>query len=201
MFANQTFREIFPSEVFQLSEGIEVKEMSFLFTDLKSSTEIYDSIGDVNAFALVSQHFETLSLAIGKYRGTIIKTIGDAVMATFTNPLDAVQAAVEMIQRLERLNDGALKRPLHLKIGIHHGGAIAVNMNDKIDFFGQTVNVAARVQGLADAKEMYITQPVYQFEDVRMLVQKYQIVPETAHLKGVQEKMQVYKIKVADMPA
>jgi class 3 adenylate cyclase len=76
---------------------------------------------------------------------------GDAVMAAFERPQDAVRAAIEMIEELSRFNETS-SRPLGLKIGVHRGRAIAVRLNDRIDYFGQDVNIAARVQVSAEVK-------------------------------------------------
>ncbi len=192
--ANQTFREIFPSQVFQLGKGIRVQDQTFLFTDLKSSTALYDQIGDLNAFALVSQHFESLYEAITENQGALVKTIGDAVMAVFTNPVDATNAALAILERLKQLNQELSEQQLVIKMGIHNGGAIVVNMNDRIDFFGQTVNIAARIQDLADAEEIYITDSVYAYPGVQEIVHRCQITSEKRVLKGVQEEILLYKI-------
>ena len=82
--------------------------------------------------------------------GAIVKTIGDAVMAVFDNPVEATSAALEMIDALNEFNH-TISQELILKVGIHRGHSMAVTDNERIDYFGQSVNIAARVQGLADA--------------------------------------------------
>ncbi len=104
LITTQTFRTLFRSETVAVSEGISVKDITFLFTDLKGSTALYDQIGDPKAYFLVRQHFDTLGKAINRYEGAIVKTIGDAVMAAFMNPLDAVHAALEMLRDIEAFN-------------------------------------------------------------------------------------------------
>lgn len=94
LLTTQTFQDLFRSEVVSRSEGIGVKDITFLFTDLKGSTNLYDRIGDLKAYYMVRQHFDTLSNVITNNSGAIVKTIGDAVMATFMNPVDAVNTAV-----------------------------------------------------------------------------------------------------------
>ena len=136
-------------------EGLRVADMTYLFTDLKGSTPLYDTVGDVNAYFLVRQHFEILNKIVRARTGTIVKTIGDAVMAAFERPQDAVSACIEMVQELTRFNQ-TVSQPLILKVGIHKGRSIAVTLNDRIDYFGQDVNIAARVQGLADGNEVCV---------------------------------------------
>jgi class 3 adenylate cyclase len=127
-----------------------------MFTDLKHSTPLYESVCDVNAYFLVRQHCEIFNKVIRERSGAVIKTIGDAVMAGFERPQDAVRASIEMIEELSRFNR-TVSSPLGLKVGVHRGRAIAVALNDRIDYFGQDVNIAARVQGLADVNEVCIS--------------------------------------------
>ena len=152
LLTTQTFRDLFRSEVIRASEGIGVRDIALLFTDLKGSTALYDEIGDLNAFALVQQHFDHLQEVTVRHGGAVVKTIGDAIMATFAEPEAAVRAAVDMLHEIDGFNRERPGKELLLKIGIHRGTSIAVTLNDRLDYFGQTVNVASRVQALADAE-------------------------------------------------
>ena len=198
LLTSQTFRDLFRNELIQGNEGINVKDLTVLFTDLKGSTELYDRVGDLKAFNLVNQHFESLAKVIVRNRGAIVKTIGDAVMATFANPLDSVKAATEIVEDLNQFNRQHGGENIIIKIGIHKGSSIAVTLNDRLDYFGQTVNVAARVQGLADAEEIYITDSVYEIEEIQDKISDYTIIPERAKLKGIQEEMDVYKVLIGN---
>lgn len=104
LLTTQAFRDLFRSEVIRASEGIAVKEIALLFTDLKGSTALYDRLGDLNAFSLVQQHFEHLQAVTQRFNGAIIKTIGDAVMAAFLDPVDAVGAALAMRKAISSFN-------------------------------------------------------------------------------------------------
>jgi class 3 adenylate cyclase len=195
LITTQTFRNLFRSETVSDNEGIGIKDITFLFTDLKGSTALYDQIGDPKAYYLVRQHFDTLGNIINHYEGATVKTIGDAVMATFMTPLDAVRASLEMLRDIEAFNNSITDK-LVLKIGIHTGHSIVVSLNDRIDYFGQTVNIAARVQALADADQIYISENVYSFPGVREALAHCEVVPEQALVKGVSEKLQVHRISV-----
>jgi class 3 adenylate cyclase len=197
LLTTQTFRDLFRSEVIRSSEGLGVRSITLLFTDLKGSTALYDRIGDLNAFALVQRHFEHLQDAVVRQRGAIIKTIGDAVMAAFLEPADAVRAALAMRREIAALNRAQPDRSLVLKIGIHNGGAIAVTQNDRLDYFGQTVNVAARVQGLADADEICITEDVFEAEGVQDALAEVAITREIARLRGIDQDYPVFRISPA----
>ena len=142
------------------AQGLAIRDIALLFTDIKGSTALYQRIGDLNAFQLVQQHFDWLREATVRHGGAVVKTIGDAVMAAYPDAARAVAAALDMRAAVERFNQGQPDRPVSLKIGIHHGAAIAVTLNDELDYFGQTVNIAARVQAMADAQEICITDEV-----------------------------------------
>ena len=190
----QAFRDLFRSEVVRAREGIGVKDITLLFTDLKGSTALYDRIGDLNAFALVQQHFDLLNDAIVRHRGAVIKTIGDAVMATFLEPADAVEAALSMRRDIAAFNVRQPDRALILKIGIHKGAAIAVTLNERLDYFGQTVNIAARVQQLADADEIFISEDAYADPRVQSLFGDAPPRSDLFKLRGVQEDLRVFYV-------
>ena len=103
LFASQTFHDLFRAEVFQDTEGFTIKDVTILFTDLKSSTQLYQQIGDLNAYALVREHYGILNTAILNQHGAIVKTIGDAIMANFNHPVEAVGAALEMLGGIREL--------------------------------------------------------------------------------------------------
>jgi class 3 adenylate cyclase len=190
----QTFRDLFRSEVIGGNEGIGVKDIALLFTDLKGSTALYDRIGDLNAFALVQQHFEQLQSVTVRHHGAIIKTIGDAVMAAFLDPADAVGAALDMRSEISSFNQRQPDKELILKIGVHKGAAIAVTLNDRLDYFGQTVNIAARVQNLAEADEVVISKDVFDSKGVRDELAPFVVEPRTAQLRGVERDLQVVHV-------
>jgi class 3 adenylate cyclase len=195
VLTTQTFRDLFRSDVIRAREGIGVRDISLLFTDLKGSTALYEEIGDLNAFALVQQHFDRLQEVTVRHGGAVVKTIGDAVMATFPTAQAAVGAAIEMLSEITRFNETHGGKPLLLKIGIHHGASIAVTLNERLDYFGQTVNVAARVQALADANEIYLTRDTYELPGIATLIPpSFAVEPRTASLRGIQQDMAVFRI-------
>ena len=156
----QAFREAFPRETLPPSESLVIRRVAILFTDLTGSTALYARRGDARAFDLVRQHFALLFNLIDTNNGVVIKTIGDAVMGAFTEPVDAVQAAIAMHQQLDIFNQ-TLHLPqedyLALKIGIEVGPCISVTLNDRSDYFGTTVNTAARIQATATGNSFALT--------------------------------------------
>ena len=190
------FGELYKTQLVDERDSLAVSDITYLFTDLKDSTPLYESIGDVNAYFLVRQHFDILNKIIRNRSGTIVKTIGDAVMAGFERPQDAVLASVEMIEELSRFNKTA-SRPLGLKIGVHRGRAIAVRLNDRIDYFGQDVNIAARVQGLAGVNEICLTEMVMEAPGVSDIVKGCPASRDYQNLKGIGQKIEIHRIKIS----
>jgi len=190
------FGELYKTQLVDERESLAISDITYLFTDLKDSTPLYESVGDVNAYFLVRQHFDILNKIIRERSGTIVKTIGDAVMAGFQRPQDAVIASIEMIEELSRFNQTA-SRPLGLKVGVHRGRAIAVRLNDRIDYFGQDVNIAARVQGLAGVNEVCLTEAVMEAPGVSDIVKGRRASRDYENLKGIGQKMEIHRIEIS----
>ncbi|HVS81863.1 MAG TPA: DUF5939 domain-containing protein [Pyrinomonadaceae bacterium] len=166
--ALQVFRDLFASEALRPGEQISVGTLTVLFTDLKDSTRMYREIGDATAFGRVMNHFDVLKQSIADEDGALVKTIGDAVMAVFRQPAAAVRAMLRAQQRLGFPPDGML--PLTLKAGLHTGPCIAVTLNDRLDYFGSTVNLAARLEGQSTGGDVVISSSVYSDPGVRALL-------------------------------
>lgn len=196
LLSNQTFRRLFRSETVPASESLQVRDLTYLFTDLKDSTLMYDTVGDVNAYDLVRRHFDALVHAVSENSGAVTKTIGDAIMATFVSPADGVRAAIDMLSVLAEFNQTA-STDLAIKIGIHRGRSIAVTLNDRIDYFGQDVNIASRVQQLAGAGEIVVSKEVFRSPGVADLLGSFHVREEEGIMKGVGETIPVFRIRGA----
>ena len=166
--ALQMFRDLFASEALRPGEQISVGTLTVLFTDLRDSTKLYREIGDATAFGRVMNHFDVLRKSIAEHDGAVVKTIGDAVMGVFRSAADALVAMLEVQRTLAQPSDGS--KPLQLKAGLHTGPCIAVTLNDRLDYFGSTVNLAARLEGLSSGNDVIISRPVYEDADVRELL-------------------------------
>ena len=142
----------------------------------------------------MSQHFDSLRRVIAEHSGAIVKTIGDAVMASFVDPVAGVQSALRILQEIEDLNRELGGRDLILKLGLHRGPLIAVTLNDRLDYFGQTVNIASRVQNLANADEIWLTDAVFDSPGVAELLSDRQVSVEDAHLRGIEQVVRAYRI-------
>ena len=196
MLTNQTFRDVFKADNLNIDQRLKITSLTFLFTDLKGSTALYERVGDLAAFDLVRAHFHALLEIIASEKGAVMKTIGDAVMATFIRPEHAIVAGLRMRAAMDALNAKRGTRDLVVKIGIHEGPCLAVMLNERQDYFGQTVNIAARVQSLSTSQEIHITGPVIEAPAVAAILDKESIVPiqKQAALRGIADKIVVYEI-------
>jgi class 3 adenylate cyclase len=196
LLTNQIFRDLYGTETLDAEQRLKITSLTFLFTDLKGSTPLYQRVGDLAAFDLVRAHFHVLHEIVAGETGAIVKTIGDAVMATFHSPDRAVAAALKMREAMQKLNDERGGEDLLLKIGIHEGPCLAVVLNDRQDFFGQTVNIAARVQGLATSRAIFATGPVVENAQTTSLLAAKGLAPvaQQRALRGVADDYAVYEI-------
>ncbi|HEX5886268.1 MAG TPA: adenylate/guanylate cyclase domain-containing protein, partial [Pyrinomonadaceae bacterium] len=193
--ALQMFRDLFASEALRPGEQISVGTLTVLFTDLRDSTKLYREIGDATAFGRVMNHFDVLKNAIAEHEGAVVKTIGDAVMGVFRCAADGLLAMLEAQRALAQPGEGTM--PLQLKAGLHTGPCIAVTLNDRLDYFGSTVNLAARLEGLSSGSDVIISRPVYEDAEVReLLVEKGLAAVEfDMTLKGFEnERFELWRI-------
>jgi Adenylate and Guanylate cyclase catalytic domain len=107
--------------------------------------------------------------------------------------LKRTSQAVEFPE-ISAVNRGTTDRALVLKIGLHKGAAIAVTLNDRLDYFGQTVNIAARIQHLADANEIFLSEDIYASKGVSDLLTSSSVEATTAQLRGVDHDIPVFRI-------
>ncbi len=196
LLTNQTFRDLYRADTLEIDQRLKITSLTFLFTDLKGSTQLYERVGDLNAYDLVKAHFRLLHDIVAAESGAVVKTIGDAVMATFPTPDRALAAALRMRDGMRSLNDERKHEDLLLKIGIHEGPCLAVMLNDRQDYFGQTVNIASRVQNLANSRAIFATGSVVEHPHASQLLQASGLKPlaQRIALRGVNEELKVYVI-------
>jgi len=192
----QVFQDLFSSEVIRPGEEISIGSVTLMFTDLRSSTKLYRQIGDAPAFGRVREHFEILEREVEAEGGSIVKTMGDAVMAAFRRPAPALRALIKIQKQMVESGEPALR----LKAGIHHGPCIVVNLNNRLDYFGSTVNIAARLPNLSVGGEAIISESVYHDPEVQEFLEN-SIQPNIlsrfqADIRGYDEPFSLWKIKM-----
>jgi len=191
----QVFRDLFASEVLRPGEEISVGSVTLMFTDLRDSTRLYRQIGDAPAFGQVREYVEILEKAIALEGGSIIKTMGDSVMAAFLHPASALKAITSAQKTLNARDEG-----LWLKIGIHHGPCIAVTLNNRLDYFGSTVNIAARLPHFSNGGEVIFSQSVRDDPETIRFLEK-NTAPNSltrfqAEVKGYKETLPLWRLKI-----
>lgn len=196
LLSNQTFRDIYRTDTIDIDQRLKITSLTFLFTDLRGSTELYERVGDLAAFDLVKTHFGILHEIVAAEAGAVVKTIGDAVMATFPTPDRALTAAMRMREAMLSLNNERGNDDLLLKIGIHEGPCIAVSLNERQDYFGQTVNIASRVQHLATSREIFATSSVLDHPRAAELMTRRGLTPQSHHvaLRGITDAIDIFAI-------
>lgn len=194
--ALQAFRDLFAEEALRPGEQISVGTLTILFTDLKHSTQLYREIGDATAFGRVMNHFDVVKKSINEHDGALVKTIGDSVMAVFRSAADGLCAMLEVQRALAAPADGATS-PLALKAGLNTGPCIAVTLNDRLDYFGSTVNMAARLEGLSTGCDVIISRSVFEDAKVRELIESkgLSVAKFDMSLKGFEnERFELWRV-------
>lgn len=194
--ALQEFRDMFSSEV--LSPGLElgIETIAVLFTDLVGSTAMYSRTGDAPAFRIVTDHFGVIREIVARYEGAVVKTIGDAVMAVFVNPANCLKAAIELDSKVQSVT--CQGTPLRLRVGMHAGPCIAMRANERIDYFGTTVNLAARLESVANAGEVTMARLDAQRPDIAALLEPFKdrLSDEFLEIKGFARPVEVVRMRV-----
>jgi len=197
--SSHDFRTLFAQETLKDGEKVTASNVTILFTDLMNSTDLYLQEGDEFAIGQLMSHFKIIQQIVAEERGGIVKTIGDSVMAVFKEPVSALKA-VERIQQIFS-SSTAMGESFKLKAGIHLGNCTAVNLNDRIDYFGTTVNIASRLVDVAEEKEIVVSEPFYNFGDADLYLQNNRkslfIKTGEKELKGFSKE--TFKVKQISM--
>jgi class 3 adenylate cyclase len=200
--ATGLFRELFGGEALAPDQHVEIGTRAILFTDLCGSTAMYERVGDAAAYGLVREHFRLLFSAIEEHDGRIVKTVGDCVMAAFDTAIDAARAGRACILALRTLKDREGQAPgLALKVGVHAGSCLAVEANGQVDYFGRTVNIAARVESLASPDELVLSWTAVEEAAVQAFLEEARawgdaIEQDRRHVKGIDGEVDIVRVAV-----
>ena len=162
-----------------------MRSLAVMFADISGSTRLYEQIGDTAAREIIAHAITVLTDKVKRNGGCLIKTIGDEVMASFPTVKSAHDAAIAM-------QEANLGHGLRMRVGFHWGHVIEENN----DVFGDTVNVAARITGLATSGEILLSEetvaelPPNLKDNVNFL--------DSASVKGKITPVQVYKLTWGD---
>ena len=192
------FRRDFAADILRPGASLRISRVTLFFSDLTGSTELYSTVGDAAAFRLVQDHFDVVLAILAEHHGALVKTIGDAVMAAFTSDDEALVASLAVLREFEKFR---LMHPhnalTHIKLGVFGGPCYVVTANGVLDYFGQTVNIAARLQAQAASGELVVDEAL-----ADRAVERGVLAPElvkaryAATLKGVHDTVRVARIAV-----
>ena len=199
--ALQAFRDLFSGDVLRPGDEVAIAQVTLMFTDLKGSTALYERIGDAAAYHLVRDHFAFLAAEVRASEGAIVKTIGDAVMAAFAEPAAAVKAALAIQGHVAKFNaehgGEAGRGDIIIKLGLHKGPCIVVTLNERLDYFGGTVNLAARLQGRSEGGDIVLSAALLAEPEVKALLAGHRLSEESAAIKGFAAPVPYYRIPAA----
>ncbi len=198
LVADQRFRDLFSGEMLTTGVSLAVESVTILFTDLVGSTAMYGELGDAKAFNLVWTHFSVLEDIVARHGGAIVKTIGDAIMAAFWKPTEALRAASELHDLVEEhVAAEGHTHPVTLKVGMHEGPSIVVTLNDRLDYFGRTVNLAARVESKSDGDDILVSRHMAEITDDCSTLRALGWFSEdlVAELKGIEEPVRLLRFR------
>jgi class 3 adenylate cyclase len=187
------------SSIEQFRRQRQTSVLVILFTDIKGFTSLTERRGDRHALELLQHHDRILVGAIEEGGGgLVVKHIGDSVMAVFSEPSTAVERALRIQERIRAFNaEHPDEEPLAVRIGLHMG-QVAVENQTQLDLFGRHVNRASRVEGLADAGQIYLTYPVFDSARGWLASEAAGALTWKAHgsylLKGIPEAVAIYEV-------
>ncbi len=194
---NKAYRELMGDDVLLEDQSLEIEHSAILFTDVKGSTQMYTRLGDARAFQLVREHFRVLFSVIDDFGGVPVKTIGDAIMGVFSSRRIALECSLEAQKRLQAYYAGKDEdSKIEVKMGVHTGTTIVVTLNDRVDYFGNTVNTAARIQGVSNPNEVVVSEHVLEFDGMQDILRKYNVKmkKDKTPFKGLQGKHIIYRL-------
>lgn len=197
--ALQEFRDLFSAEVLAPGQRLAVRDISLLFSDLKGSTSLYEGVGDSAAYSRVNRHFEFIRVKVGEHRGAIVKTMGDAVMGAFHSFADAAAAALSIQRGIAAwCEEQEIRPPLTIKLGVHHGPLIAVSANDRLDYFGRTVNVAARLWAESEGADIVFLRDVFEELEPGSELRSLPSERLRTRLRGVEGERDLVRVRVGE---
>ena len=201
VIAMPAFRRLCPEQLLRPGDEVEIGRVAIVFTDLQGSTKLYDQLGDARAYRLVRDHFAFLSERVARHDGIVVKTVGDAVMAAFHDPADAVRAVLSVQDEVAGFNRGRPDAGVVLKLGLHVGSCIAVTSGGVLDYFGSAVNTASRLEHQCRGGEIIVSEAVLADPEARGALEGRTLVADSATLRGLNEPVHFVRVGAAGAPA
>lgn len=161
------FRELFPDQVLSAEQIVSVMVITLMRVELHGVHELYRSRGDAQAFSQIRGELEKVLQVVKDAGGAVVKTIGEGILASFASPPRAVAAALKLHPMSQREQTS-----LPLSVAIHSGPVMAATLDDRLDYFGTTLQCLARMIALAPPHSILASDSITQGEDVRALLKE-----------------------------
>lgn len=191
------FQQLVAQQNLTQGQWLGVNQLVIFFSDLRQSTAFYHRLGDAEAYHWVREHFRVMFAAVERYGGTAVKTIGDGIMGVFTDPEHALNAIAEGMGGMAEINETAgftANDGLTLKVGVHRGACIVVGLNGRLDYFGETVNIAARLAGLSAGGEIILSPDVLADSATTQLAERMgRLIPLAVTLRGLSGNFDLFR--------
>jgi class 3 adenylate cyclase/carbon monoxide dehydrogenase subunit G len=197
VIAMPAFRRLCPEQLLRPGDDVAIGWVAIMFTDLQGSTRLYDELGDATAYRLVRDHFAFLAERVQQHGGFVIKTVGDAVMAAFHDPADAVRAVLSIQDTVAEFNRGRRDAKVILKLGLHAGSCIAVTAGGVLDYFGSAVNTASRLEHQCRGGEVVVSDAVLADDQAREALGGRSMAADSATMRGLSEPVRFWRIAAA----
>jgi class 3 adenylate cyclase len=178
--------------------GVAARPLAFLFTDLASSTALFERVGDIDACEIVREHFEFLNAIVLDHNGMVVKTTGDGVLAAFRSWIDAVRSALAVQTNITDFNRthaaGDADRRVAIKLGVHAGRSVRLELQNGFDYFGSTVNLAARLRSESRDGDVVLSDVVAGHPGVRLLLAALPTREESLPLRGFDRPIRLVRV-------
>jgi class 3 adenylate cyclase len=178
--------------------GVAARPLAFLFTDLESSTALFERVGDADACEIVREHFEFLKSIVFDHNGMVVKTTGDGVLAAFRSWVNAVRSALAVQTNIANFNRthaaGDADRRVGIKLGVHAGCSVKLELQNGFDYFGSTVNLAARLRSESRHGDVVLSDVVAEHPGVRLLLAARPTREESLPLRGFDRPIRLVRV-------
>jgi class 3 adenylate cyclase len=192
----QAFRDLLSDQQLRPGDDVSIRNISFLFTDFIGSVALFEGMGDAQAYRLVRGHFSELGDIVRRHQGSIVKTVGDGIHAVFKLPEDALQAALDIQRSIPDFNRRNEPSNLSIRMGLHRGSSIAVTLNERLDYYGEAVNLAARMEGQGSAGDITMSASFIDDPAIAAILQDHQPQQREVTLKGFSNPVTIAQINL-----
>ena len=167
------FREMFPQEVLAPGQIVSVTNVTLVMAEICDGSLLYQQLGDGPAFGKIRNGLLKMEEAIRLAGGAVIKIVGEGIVATFGNSVSAVTAASSILR-------SSKSDSLPQRLALHRGSAMVTTINDRLDYFGETLHMTRMMLQAASAGEFLITTRMLQQDDVATAIQTEGLTAKTA---------------------